>query len=73
MFEVPVTVDGVAVTVAQPDKFEAVPQQNDVAVSAAFAFMVPFNVAEVVETLLAATVVTVGAAADVVKESIPPL
>lgn len=69
----PVTVDGVAVTVAQPDKFKLVPQQKVVVVLAALALIVPFKVADVVCTLLAATVVTVGAAAVVVNESIPPL
>ncbi len=60
-------------TSAHPVKFKSVPQQNFVVVLAAFALIVPFNVAEVVKTLLAATVVTVGAAAVVMKDKIPPL
>ena len=60
-------------TSVQPVKFKDVPQQNFVVVLAAFALTVPFNVADVVNTLLAATVVTVGAAAVVVKDKMPPL
>ena len=73
VFDVPVTVEGVAVTVVHTFKSEAVPQQKVVVVLAALALIVPLRVAEVVKTLLAATVVTVGAAALVVNERIPPL
>ena len=59
--EFPVTVPGVALTLEQLARLEAVPQQNVTAVEAPFAFTSPFKVAVVMATSVAADVVTPGA------------
>ena len=50
-----------ALTVAQPVKSLAVPQQNEVVVESLPGFTVPFNCAVVLLNPVAATVVVVGA------------
>ena len=56
-----------AVTVAQPLNPESVPQQNVEVVDAPFALIEPFIVADVVDTEVAAFVVTVGVPAETVN------
>jgi hypothetical protein len=71
----PVTGEGVAVTVFTPDERSfTVLYSNITAVLVPFAFTAPFKVAPVVVTAVAALVVAVGAAPDavVVKLIMPP-